>query len=213
MTAGNGALVQDQKIVSASNPKASNPKTGVSDAKGMGVQPVEEFYQRYQSFKENKAPAIEKEEIKKVFDFFDENKDGLISKEDLRLFMSKLGFNPTDDEISSMVSSVDSNGDGSVDFDEFSSLYQTITSSEDSSEGLRHCEEEDLKEAFNVFDTDKDGFISPTELQAVLVNLGMKEGTSLSNCEMMIKNVDADGNGRVDFTEFKKLMSSDFIRG
>ncbi|KAG6542003.1 hypothetical protein Mapa_016640 [Marchantia paleacea] len=209
MTAGNGTIVQDQKKLDV---LVSNSSTELSDAKGKSVEPVEEFFQRYQSFKENKAPAIEKEEIKKVFDFFDENKDGLISKEDLRQFMSKLGFKSTDEEISSMVSSVDINGDGSVDFDEFASLYQTMTS-EDSSQGLHHCEEEDLKEAFNVFDTNDDGFISPTELQAVLMNLGMNEGTSLSNCEKMIQNVDADGNGQVDFTEFKKLMSTDFGRG
>ncbi|KAG6554485.1 hypothetical protein Mapa_003863 [Marchantia paleacea] len=174
--------------------------------------PMEAFSKRYQSFKKKEAPAIQKDEIEKVFNFFDENKDGLISKDDLRHFMHKLGFQTTEDEIDSMVNSVDINGDGSVDFMEFANLYEALVS-EEVMQGKDLYEEEDLREAFNVFDTDDDGFISPQELQAVLVKLGMNEGTSLANCEKMIQNVDADGNGQVDFSEFKKLMTADFGRG
>jgi calcium-binding protein CML len=46
------------------------------------------------------------------------------------------------------------------------------------------------------------------ELQSVLTSLGIAEGKSLKKCEEMIKGVDLDGNGKVDFKEFKKMMSS-----
>ncbi|KAL3691280.1 hypothetical protein R1sor_004931 [Riccia sorocarpa] len=176
------------------------------------VAPMEAFVQRHKSFKKHEAPAIEKDEIRKVFAFFDDNKDGLISKDDLQLFMNKLGFRMTEEEISSMVHSVDVNGDGSVDFEEFASLYK-VMACEDSSAADQQNEDEDLKDAFNVFDKNGDGSISPTELQTVLVNLGMQEGQNISNCEKMINTVDADGNGQVEFYEFKKLMGADFARG
>ncbi|CAM6096923.1 unnamed protein product [Calypogeia fissa] len=168
---------------------------------------VERFYEKHFSFKAKKAPPINEDEIRTVFDHFDENKDGRISQEDLQHFMGRLGIDTTEDDILNMVTSVDANGDGSVDFSEFASLYQMIAN-----DGIRADgpEDEDLKDAFKVFDKNEDGFISPTELQEVLLKLGVVEGTSLTNCEKMIRNVDADGNGGVDFCEFKKMMTGDF---
>lgn len=168
---------------------------------------IEKFYEKHFSFKAKKAPPVNIEEIKTVFDHFDENKDGLISQDDLRQFMGRLGIQTTEADISNMVSSVDANGDGIVDFNEFASLYKMIAKDEIRGEGQ---EDADLKDAFNVFDKNEDGLISPIELQEVLVKLGVDEGVSLTNCERMIENVDADGNGAVDFGEFKRMMIGDF---
>ncbi|KAL2622727.1 hypothetical protein R1flu_002932 [Riccia fluitans] len=200
MTADNGVAVANEIL---------RLKKGAEE---VPAEPVEEFVHRHRSFKKHEAPRIEKDEIRKVFEFFDDNKDGLISKDDLQLFMNKLGFHMTEEEISSMVSSVDVNGDGSVDFEEFASLYQVLACENITEAGLQ-LDDEDLKGAFDVFDKNGDGSISPAELQSVLLNLGMQEGHSISNCEKMIQNVDADGNGQVDFFEFKKLMGADFARG
>ncbi|KAL2649476.1 hypothetical protein R1flu_017604 [Riccia fluitans] len=173
--------------------------------------PVDEFVQRCPAG-QRLGLSVTKDEIEKVFNFFDENKDGLISKDDLRHFMEKLGFETTDEEINSMVKSVDINGDGSVDFLEFANLYEALVT-EEVMTGKELYEEEDLQDAFNVFDADHDGFITPVELQTVLIKLGMKEGASLDSCIKMIENVDDDRNGQVDFKEFKKLMTADFARG
>ncbi|KAJ8618901.1 hypothetical protein MRB53_015087 [Persea americana] len=63
-------------------------------------------------------------------------------------------------------------------------------------------EEEDMREAFNVFDENGDGFISVEELRS----LGLKQGKTVEDCKKMIRQVDVDGNGMVDFTEFKLMM-------
>jgi calcium-binding protein CML len=170
---------------------------------------VERFYEKYHSFKAKKAPAVDEAEIKHVFDYFDENHDGLISKDDLGHFLGRLGMKTSEEEITSMLCSVDANGDGSADFNEFASLYKMIANDEFPKDGE---EDEDLKDAFHVFDKNDDGFISPDELQEMLVNLGIDEGDSLTNCKKMIDNVDVDGNGVVDFCEFKKMMTSDCPR-
>ncbi|KAL3681849.1 hypothetical protein R1sor_024805 [Riccia sorocarpa] len=65
-----------------------------------------------------------------------------------------------------------------------------------------------LLEAFRVFDKNQDGVITPEELQSVLLDLGMPEGRSLRSCEQMIESVDADGNGVIDISEFRQLMTT-----
>ncbi|ESR56647.1 hypothetical protein CICLE_v10024475mg, partial [Citrus x clementina] len=70
---------------------------------------------------------------------------------------------------------------------------------------------EEVKDAFDVFDENKDGFIDALELQRVLCILGMKEGFQLENCKKMIKTFDENGDGSIDFKEFVKFMESSFV--
>uniref|UniRef100_A0A6N2L308 EF-hand domain-containing protein n=1 Tax=Salix viminalis TaxID=40686 RepID=A0A6N2L308_SALVM len=41
---------------------------------------------------------------------------------------------------------------------------------------------------------------------SVLASLGLKQGRTLEDCKRMIRKVDVDGDGMVDYREFKKLM-------
>ena len=65
---------------------------------------------------------------------------------------------------------------------------------------------EEVKEAFDVFDENRDGFIDARELQRVLRNLGLKEGEELHNCEKMIGAFNENGDVRIDFNGFVKFM-------
>ncbi|CAI0377022.1 unnamed protein product [Linum tenue] len=65
---------------------------------------------------------------------------------------------------------------------------------------------EEVKEAFDVFDVNRDGFIDETELQRVLCQLGLKEGGEKESCKKMIRAFDVNGDGRIDFCEFVKFM-------
>ncbi|KAL0395638.1 UNVERIFIED_CONTAM: putative calcium-binding protein CML46 [Sesamum calycinum] len=65
---------------------------------------------------------------------------------------------------------------------------------------------EEVKEAFDVFDSNRDGFIDAEELQKVLCALGLKEGSEMENCRRMIGMFDENGDGRIDFDEFVKFM-------
>lgn len=51
---------------------------------------------------------------------------------------------------------------------------------------------------------DKNGSISAEELQTVLRSLG--EDCSLAECRKMISGVDCDGDGMINFEEFKVMM-------
>ncbi|TYI93404.1 hypothetical protein E1A91_D02G133900v1 [Gossypium mustelinum] len=137
-------------------------------------------------------------EFKKVFQMFDKNGDGRISKEELNDSLKKLGIFIPDDELTQMIKKIDVNGDNYVDIEEFRELYQSIMNDKD--------EEEDILEAFKVFDQNGDGYISVDELMSILVSLGLKQGKTIEDCKKMIMKVDVDGDGRVNFLEFKQMM-------
>ncbi|XVF54331.1 hypothetical protein PTKIN_Ptkin05aG0172600 [Pterospermum kingtungense] len=69
---------------------------------------------------------------------------------------------------------------------------------------------EEVKEAFDVFDENKDGFIDAKELWHVLVSLGFSTEVSEEDCKRMINGFDDDFDGRIDLTEFMKVMETSF---
>jgi Ca2+-binding EF-hand superfamily protein len=154
-----------------------------------------------------------KTEFKKVFATFDKNGDGFITKQELKESLKNIRILVTEKEVEEMVLKVDANGDGLIEFDEFCVLCEAMVGQEgtselgDGSEGIgKEGVEEDLKEAFGVFDKDKDGLISVEELGLVLCSLGLKEGKKVEDCKEMIRKVDMDGDGMVNYDEFKMMM-------
>ena len=64
-----------------------------------------------------------------------------------------------------MINEVDADGNGTIDFPEFLTMMARKMKDTDS--------EEEIKEAFKVFDKDGNGYISAAELRHVMTNLGM----------------------------------------
>ncbi|XP_039054798.1 calmodulin-like protein 3 [Hibiscus syriacus] len=145
------------------------------------------------SVKETTDSDSNKAELKRVFATFDKNGDGFITKQELRDSLKNIRLFTTEKEVEDMVVRADANGDGLIDFDEFCILCGG---------------EDELKEAFDVFDKDKDGLISFEELGSVLSSLGLSEGKKMEDCKAMIRKVDMDGDGMVNFDEFKKMMKN-----
>ena len=88
----------------------------------------------------------------------------MIDSKELWVVMRSLGQNPTEADLQDMINEVDTNGDGVVDFPEFLTMLARRMRDPDS--------EEEIKEAFKVFDRDGNGYISPVEMRHVMTNLG-----------------------------------------
>lgn len=135
-------------------------------------------------------------DLKQAFNLFDKDRDGTISKEELVKMLTALGQDVDEDEAGDMIAEVDKAGNGGIEFNEF--LFMMAK---------RHPDEatNDVNEAFAVFDQDKDGYITSAELKLVLENLGEK----LNDREVaqLMKDADADGDGRISLDDFKSLIN------
>merc|ERR1712122_474547 len=85
-------------------------------------------------------------EFKEAFSLFDKDGDGTITTKELGTVMRSLGQTPTEAELHDMINEVDNDGSGTIDFAEFLSLMSKKMKDADS--------EEELMEAFKVFDKD-----------------------------------------------------------
>ncbi|XP_059642985.1 calcium-binding allergen Ole e 8-like [Cornus florida] len=138
------------------------------------------------------------EEVKKVFNRFDANGDGKISATEFADVMKALGSTTSTEEVSRMMHEIDTDKDGFINLEEFAGFCKG-ESAADGGDG-------ELREAFDLYDADKNGLISASELHMVLNRLGEK--CTVQDCTNMIKTVDSDGDGNVNFDEFKKMMTN-----
>jgi Ca2+-binding EF-hand superfamily protein len=77
--------------------------------------------------------------------------------------------------------------------------------------GLSEEEIEEIREAFNLFDTDGSGTIDPKELKAAMQSLGFEAKNQ--TIYQMIGDIDKDGSGEIDFEEVRMEGATSEQRG
>jgi calmodulin len=110
--------------------------------------------------------------------------------------MRNMGQNPTDAELQQMISEVDADGNGLIDFAEFVTLMARKMNNQD--------KDAEIREAFNVFDKDGSGKISKDELRHIMKSLG--EDLSEEEIQQMILEADTNGDGEIDYDEFVRML-------
>ena len=138
----------------------------------------------------------QRKDLQDIFDQFDKDKDGKISGKELANAMFSMGQNPTDDEINEMMREVDLNQDGKIDFDEFM-ILMTNNSPETQAE-------EEVINAFRVFDKEGNGLIASSELKHIMMTIGDK--MSEEEAEEMVNEADIDEDGMINYEEFVRMM-------
>merc|ERR1711874_782632 len=72
--------------------------------------------------------------------------------------------------------------------------------------GLSADEVQEVKDAFDLFDTDSSGAVSVQELIEAMQSLGLdQKNEAVFN---MIKEIDTDGSGELEFSEFLEMMTA-----
>jgi len=135
-------------------------------------------------------------DIKEAFALFDRNGDGKISCSEVGMVLKKMGYNFTTKELGKMLERVDKDGNGYIDFQEFTDMLIGKPISAES--------ETELIKVFKMLDIKGKGHIGVKELQRVTQSVGQK--LSKKEIRKMISIADSDGDGKVSFDEFKQIM-------
>lgn len=153
----------------------------------------------------NSAPGSERrneftqEEIAhfhEVFDIFDRNGDGHITAQELGSVMRSLDQNPSQAELNEMISRIDKDRNGTIEFNEFLDMVkQQILEGE---------KEEDIIDAFRVFDKDGNGTITTADLSHIMKMTG--DELPQEEIDRMIAQADPDKDGKIDYAEFVHRM-------
>ena len=157
------------------------------------------------SVQENKADVIDKlteaqlDEFREAFASFDKDGGGSIDATELKMLMASVGQMPTDDEVSEMIRIADADGSGSVDFCEFVTLMAHKMGDVKSTQHL--------KDAFALFDTSGDGYISSEEMQRLMINVG--EPVTIDDVKGLIREVDINDDGVIDYREFTRVLTAE----
>lgn len=103
-------------------------------------------------------------EIKEAFDLFDPEGRGTVNPRDLKSALDSLGVEAKNQTIYQMISDLDADGPGNINFEDFLHLMTSRVSDKDSRDNIR--------KVFNLFDEEKAGFLSIKSLRKIIRELG-----------------------------------------
>ncbi|KAL2889509.1 calcineurin regulatory subunit B [Ceratocystis lukuohia] len=141
----------------------------------------------------------EVDRLRKRFMKLDKDNSGTIERDEF-LSLPQISSNPL---ATRMIAIFDEDGGGDVDFQEFVSGLSAFSS--------KGNKEQKLRFAFKVYDIDRDGFISNGELFIVLkmmVGDNLKDQQLQQIVDKTIMEADLDGDGRISFEEFTKMVEN-----
>eukprot|EP00759_Apiculatamorpha_spiralis_P022564 PhF_6_TR26673/c4_g1_i1/m.38770 len=146
-------------------------------------------------------PKLPDEYVRSVFRMYSSKGDGpnakdFIAPNLLMHALQQLGQNPTYGSIEEICEKMDTDGDGTVDCEEFLTFYRSLEDTAPTEDALRT--------AFAAFDVDGSGALSKEELYDALTSQG--EALSREELDLVFANFDLDGDGTIDYSEFVKLM-------
>merc|ERR1712084_89609 len=136
-------------------------------------------------------------EIKDAFDLFDKDRSGEITVGEMLDAMRSLGYDTEHGEAAEHVKSLDKDGSGALEFNEFYDLL-TARFSENTTK-------EELQRVFKLFDTDNTGSISVANMRAIADQVGDQVSDDELG-DIVLKN-DMDNDGKLTFEDFYNVLT------
>jgi calmodulin len=156
---------------------------------------------------------------------------GTVTVDELRAGLVKIGYRLSDADFTTLMSRLDKKGTGNVSLKEFEKAMQVAEKpppkkkdgdAPKKKQGLTTEDKEEFRQIFCLFkqlsqdrlrndegqvdlvDMDDTGTISVDELEQLLETVGLR--LQASELDAMVREIDLDGNGEIDFEEFCQTM-------
>jgi calmodulin len=147
------------------------------------------------------SPEEKQELLKESFDMFDKDKNNLINAVELGNILLSLGYEIDESEPSQLIQEFDFNEDNLIDFSEFLKIIEK--------RGKYKELEEELYEAFKIFDKEGKGAIPTTEFRHYMLTLG--ERMTDDDIEEMIREADPQDSGYIDYRNYvNKILNYNY---
>ena len=145
---------------------------------------------------------IGKYTIKQLQEIFNKyaGEKGALDEESLQLLIKeKLEQYIQEKQIITLMKKIDTDGSGEIEFDEFIEFMRNLNKEDE-------LDEDALKEVFKLFDRDEKGYLTPESVYHIFISIG--ERIKLEDIINILKENDIDGDGNLNFEDFKMLMQS-----
>jgi len=142
------------------------------------------------------------EDYKKFFNQFDKEKKGYVMVIQVGLVMDAMQQDYEEKTMRKIIRKFDADGSGKLEFNEFCALVYTLANTVD-----KETLEKELREAFRLFDKERNGFISRDSMKALLREIDDK--LTEAELDSAIDEIDEDGSGKIEFEEFFELMAGE----
>ena len=138
----------------------------------------------------------DKENYKKIFEMYDSNKDGNVNSLELANILKAIDINASDEEIKDIIAEMDLEGNGEINFENFVSIVKRREKDVDN--------EEEVLNAFKLFDKEGNGLININELKHIMLTVG----NNISETELndLLKEADTDNDGYINYEEFIRSL-------
>ena len=137
----------------------------------------------------------QEQELRDIFNTMNKNKNGEVTEQELYKYYFRIYNSKAQAKRDStlVMRRADINNNGVIDYNEFLMANMAYK---------KALSEEALKRAFEFYDSDNNGYISPEELRRVFGNLCNEE-----ELKQMMHEADLNGDNQLSFDEFKRMMT------
>lgn len=140
-------------------------------------------------------------QLKMGFDAFDPEKKEIISTDMVATILGMMGMKIPTEQLNAVIAEFDTFGSGEMNFEDFCGLASRFMEEETDTEAMQ----QELREAFRLYDRDGNGYITTEVFRDILHELD--DALSPEELDMIIEEVDTDGSGTLDFEEFMEVMT------
>lgn len=145
-----------------------------------------------------------RDQLAEAFRKADKNGDGRLSVEEIHGIYSAHGVDVTREEVQKIVDAADKDGTGLLTEKEFVYSQAVGDAMEDVNNEATKPKPDTSRQAeiaFRLYDKDKDGYITKNEMEKLSKNLSKEQ------IDKVFARFDADGDGKLSYAEFRKMMN------